>query len=84
MLKGTLSGASELSGALTGASALSGALTTNGRFYPVYDGATTVTPSEMEQVLPTNGMAVLSDITIEPIPSNYGRVERRGSAVFVY
>lgn len=84
MLVGKLSGASSLVGSISGASKLTGTMSAGGRTYPQYEGAVTVTPSEMEQVLPTNGMAVLSDITIEPIPSNYGRVERRGSAVFVY
>lgn len=35
---------------------------------PVYDGATTVTPSEDTQVLETNGFWVQSDITVLPIP----------------
>lgn len=84
MLVGKISGASSLVGSISGASSLAGTLSAGGRTYPEYEGAVTVTPSEDRQTLPTNGTAVLSDIIIEPIPSNYGRVERRGSAVFVY
>lgn len=52
--------------------------------YPTYEGQTVFTPSESTQVIPTAGQAVLTDITINPIPSNYGRIERRGAAVIVY
>lgn len=52
--------------------------------YPTYEGQTVFTPSDSAQVVQTAGRAVLTDITINPIPSNYGRIERRGSAVIVY
>lgn len=52
--------------------------------YPTYEGPTELTPSETAQVIPTAGHVVLSDFTINAIPSNYGRIERRGSAVIVY
>lgn len=52
--------------------------------YPTYEGASEFTPSETAQVISTAGSVVLSDLTIQPIPSNYGRIERRGAAVIVY
>lgn len=52
--------------------------------YPTYEGATAFTPSESTQIISTAGSVVLSDITVNPIPSNYGRIERRGAAVIVY
>lgn len=83
MLRGRLSGASPLAGSIAGAGSLGGRLTTNGRFYPAYEGATTVTPGETAQVLATEGRAVLSDITINPIPSNYGLITWDGSTLNV-
>lgn len=50
---------------------------------PEYDGPTSVIPTGSAQVLATSGMAVLADITIEPIPSNYGLVEWDGSVLTV-
>lgn len=49
-----------------------------------YAGPYEVEPSEEEQVLPTAGMVMRSDLVVAPVPSGYGRVERRGSALIVY
>lgn len=38
---------------------------------PVYDGATSVTPTESEQVLSTDGCIMEDDITVEAIPDEY-------------
>lgn len=46
---------------------------------PWYTGATEITPTEEVQVLSTREKSVLSDITINPIPSNYGLVTWSGS-----
>lgn len=51
---------------------------------PDYSGATEVTPSGETQVLRTAGRSVESDIIVNPIPSNYGRIETRGSALYIY
>lgn len=51
---------------------------------PDYDGATEVTPTEEAQVLRTSGKSVESDIIVNPIPSNYGRIEQRGSVLHVF
>lgn len=51
--------------------------------YPTYEGAAEFTPSETAQVIPTAGHVVLSDFTIDPIPSNYGRVTWDGSTLTV-
>lgn len=42
-----------------------------GPVYPVYEGETTVTPTQSLQTLETNGYLLESDITVNPIPSNY-------------
>lgn len=49
-----------------------------------YHGTYEVTPSQTAQVLPTDGLLAVADIVINPIPSNYGRIEQRGSALYVY
>ena len=83
MLKGTLAAPSSLSGRLDGGAGLAGSLMTGGRFYPAYDGPTSVTPSPSAQVLPTEGRAVLADIIVNPIPSNYGLITWNGSTLTV-
>lgn len=50
---------------------------------PVYTGQTEVTPSEDVQTLRTANMAVLQNIVINPIPSNYGRITWNGSTLTV-
>lgn len=49
-----------------------------------YDGPTSVTPSEEEQTLATEGLMVAQNITVGPIPSNYGRIAYNGSVITVY
>ena len=58
-----------------------------GSFYavgpPFYDGPYEVTPSEEEQVIPIEGMRASQDVTINPIPSNYGLITWDGSRLRV-
>lgn len=49
----------------------------------LYDGAYVVTPTRQTQTLPTEGCCMLSDITINPIPSNYGLIGWNGSVLTV-
>lgn len=55
--------------------------------YPVYPdsykGVYTVTPSKNKQVLKTGGMMASEDITVEPIPSNYGLITWNGAFITV-
>ena len=48
-----------------------------------YTGVYTVTPSAETQVLPTNGLRMLDNVTINPIPSNYGLITWNGSVLTV-
>lgn len=48
-----------------------------------YSGDYTVTPSAQAQTLETGGHVLLSNITIEPIPSNYGLITWNGSVITV-
>lgn len=48
-----------------------------------YHGTTTVTPSSERQVLATAGTALIEDIVVNPIPSNYGLVTWDGSTLSI-
>lgn len=48
-----------------------------------YTGQTAVIPSDTRQVLPTSGTLLTQDITIEPIPQNYGLITWNGSTLTV-
>ena len=50
---------------------------------PVYTGQTEITPSEDTQVLQTANRTVVSNIIINPIPSNYGKITWNGSTLTV-
>lgn len=51
--------------------------------YPVYGGATEVTPAEETQVLATAGTLVLKNITVNPIPPGYGKITWNGAFLTV-
>ena len=82
MLQGRLSAGGALGGSLQGGAGLKGALT-SGATYPTYDGPTEFTPSASVQTEHTAGTVVLTDITINPIPSNYGLIAYDGSVLTV-
>ena len=48
-----------------------------------YRGEYTITPGTEAQTLAIEGMTALRDITINPIPSNYGLVTWDGSTITV-
>lgn len=48
-----------------------------------YDGETTVTPSAEVQTLRTGGTVLLTDIIVNPIPSNYGLITWNGATLTV-
>ena len=50
---------------------------------PDYTGETEWTPTEYEQVIPTEGTTVRSNIIVHRIPSNYGRIDWNGAALTV-
>ena len=51
---------------------------------PAYKGETVFTPSASTQIVEVNGYVMRDNITIEPIPSNYGRLIWNGSTLTVY
>lgn len=50
---------------------------------PEYAGPYEVTPSDSAQVLATSGLAMMADVTVAPIPSNYGLITYSGSVLTV-
>ena len=58
-------------------------LSTHTTDLPDYDGPTVVVPSESAQTLSTELTALMSDIVVQPIPSNWGRIVYDGSIITV-
>ena len=50
---------------------------------PAYEGETVITPTQETQVLLTEQKSVLTDIIINPIPSNYGLIIWNGAVLTV-
>lgn len=51
--------------------------------YDEYTGDVDITPSDVEQMLATSGLLMRSNITIQPIPSNYGLITWNGRGILV-
>ena len=51
--------------------------------FPSYEGSTEITPTDEAQTLSTEGLLLWENITIKPIPSNYGKIEWNGSTLTV-
>lgn len=54
-----------------------------GAGYPAYTGPTEFTPSQNMQYAPTSGKTVLTNIIVNPIPSNYGLITWDGTKLTV-
>ena len=50
---------------------------------PAYEGEYTVTPSQETQILQTEDLRMTANVTINPIPSNYGLITWNGSFLTV-
>ena len=72
-----------LTGRLSEIETLTGRITLPDIDAEIYTGDTDITPSDTVRTLLTNGKMLLADITIEPIPSNYGRITWNGSVLTV-
>lgn len=48
-----------------------------------YTGAYTFTPSAATQIIPTSGLRMIDNVTINPIPNNYGLITWNGSTLTV-
>ena len=48
-----------------------------------YTGDYTLTPSAETQIIPTNGLRMTDNITVNPIPNNYGLITWNGTILTV-
>lgn len=84
MVTGKLKQYRVISGDITNTHVISGNIKIPKGFLPEpYLGATVITPTDTEQVIPTADRHVLKNITINPIPSNYGRISWDGTKLTV-
>ena len=51
----------------------------SGRSVPVYPGPTEFTPSTQRQTIAVSGYRLTENITIDPIPTNYGLITWNGA-----
>lgn len=83
-LKGTLTPSATLQGVLSASGKIQGQLTIpNAILPPTYEGEYTVTPGAQEQTLNTDHLYLMDNITINPIPNNYGLITYDGSIITV-
>lgn len=81
---GRLTSSGQISGKLAGSGTIGGQLTVPEYVLPPsYTGSYTVTPSAETQTLETNELYMTGNITINPIPSNYGLITWDGSIITV-
>lgn len=83
-ISGTLSAGITLSGSVSAAQTISGTLTVPEYVLPpAYTGTYEVTPSAETQTLNTDTFYMRGNITINPVPSNYGLITWDGSTLIV-
>ena len=83
-LSGTLTSPGTISGSLSGSKTIAGNLTIPSAVLPPsYEGEYEVTPSEETQTLATDSLYMRGNITINPIPNNYGLITWNGSTLMV-
>lgn len=83
-LTGTLVASQTLTGELSATGKIDGLLTVpNAILPPSYEGEYSVTPTAEAQVLYTDHLYMMDNITINPIPNNYGLITYDGSIITV-
>lgn len=83
-LSGTLTPSQTLQGTLSAPGGIEGQLTIpNAILPPSYEGPVEVTPSAEGQVLETENLYMTENITIGPIPNNYGLITYNGTTITV-
>lgn len=73
----------KLTGKLSAVGGLSGTLSLGSGTAPPYEGPTEFTPTRSTQTIQAAGYLFGEDITINPIPSNYGLITWNGVALTV-
>ena len=82
-LAGGLTTDGKFSGTLTAESTLQGGLSISSGDVPLYTGPYVFTPTDDAQTVQVSGKKATENITINPIPSNYGRITWNGATLTV-
>ena len=82
-LSGQISHAITVGGAVSGEPDLSGDLSVSVYSPDLYTGSYDITPCETAQVIEIKDRFANANITVEPIPSNYGKITYNGSTITV-
>lgn len=72
-----------INGIVTGNSTIVGTIESGLADIQQYTGSLVITPTQSTQVLPTRGLSMGDNLTINPIPSNYGKITWNGSTLTV-
>ena len=72
-----------ISGTLYSPQTLNAEIVLGGNAYPVYQGPYEFTPSSEAQIVSVSHTIPISDITINPVPSNYGLITWNGATLTV-
>lgn len=83
VLTGKLSATGVLQGAVSAEASLAGALTIAGSV-PSYHGSCEITPGDVPQIVECSGLLMPQNIVVNPVPSNYGRIDWDGISLSVY
>lgn len=81
-ITGTLSSAADIGGTVSGGVSLNGVITLPDTGVP-YSGSYSFTPSDVEQIVEIKGLVAKENITISPVPQNYGLITWNGSTLTV-
>lgn len=82
-ITGALTSPKTLVGSLSSAPTLNGLLTVPTTASIFYDGAYEFTPTSQAQVISIEHLEARQDITINPIPHNYGKITYNGTKITV-
>lgn len=83
ILTGKLSATGVLTGTVNADASLAGSLTIAGSI-PSYHGIFDITPGDAPQIVECSGLLMPQNIIVNPVPSNYGRIEWDGVSLSVY
>ncbi len=83
-ITGSISSGATISGTLSAPAQIAANLTVPEYVYPpIYSGPVEITPTSETQTVETESFYIQSNITINPIPSNYGLITWDGSTLLV-
>ena len=83
-IRARLTAAAGIGGRVSEADQITGTMTLPKALQPSeYDGPYTVTPGNAAQILETSGRCMTGNVTVEKIPSNYGKITWNGYVLTV-